>query len=95
MGSALAKKFTWHSLHCFYAKNLLTWYPSVRLNTAKPAKMPVYIHGHTPSRVLRNEYNDNQRPRLAIQKVSPLYQRNLLAGRFIFEDPLHGGVRRS
>ena len=37
----------------------------------------------------------HQRPRLAFQKVSPLYQRNLLGGRFISEDPLHGGVRRS
>ena len=29
------------------------------------------------------------------QKASPLYQRNLLGGRFISEDPLHGGVRWS
>ena len=28
-------------------------------------------------------------------KVAPLYQRNLLGGHFISEDPLHGGVRRS
>ena len=31
---------------------------------------------------------------LAFQKVSPIYQGNLLGGRFILEDPLHGGVRR-
>ena len=29
------------------------------------------------------------------RKVPPLYQGNLLGDRFIFEDPLHGGVRRS
>ena len=37
----------------------------------------------------------HQRPRLAFQKVPPLYRPNLLGGRFISEDPLHGGVRRS
>ena len=36
----------------------------------------------------------HQRPRLAFQKVSPLYQRILLGGLFISEDPLHGGGRR-
>ena len=38
---------------------------------------------------------EHHRPRLAFQKVSPLYQRNLPGGWFISEDPLHGGVRRS
>ena len=37
----------------------------------------------------------HQRSRLASQKVTPLYQRNLLGGWFIPKDPLHGGVRRS
>jgi hypothetical protein len=34
----------------------------------------------------------HQRPRLAFQKVSPLYWRNLPGGWFISDDPLHGGA---
>ena len=43
--------------------------------------------------VLRFCFSPNHN--VAIEKVSPLYRRNLPGGWFIFEDPLHGGVRRS